>query len=42
MTVTIMRGISGSGKTTHACTLAQSTGALIVSRDIIRQQFGYR
>ena len=40
MTVTIMRGISGSGKTTHACTLAQSTGALIVSRDIIRQQFG--
>lgn len=37
MTLTIMRGISGSGKSKYA---VEDTDALIVSRDIIRLQFG--
>lgn len=40
MTVYILRGISGSGKSTYARRLAESGNTIIVSRDIIRQQFG--
>lgn len=36
MRLLIMRGVSGSGKSTYA----RNTGYYIVSRDIIRQQFG--
>ena len=37
MTVTILRGASGSGKSTYARSLEDT---LIISRDIIRQSFG--
>ena len=40
MTVYILRGISGSGKSTLARRIAAENNAIIVSRDIIRQQFG--
>lgn len=35
-TLTIMRGVSGSGKSTRATEIALSTGAEVVSRDSIR------
>lgn len=35
--LTIMRGISGSGKSTRALDLARRTGAAVVSRDDLRQ-----
>jgi predicted kinase len=40
-TITCMRGYPGSGKSTVAKTLAEATGAVIVSRDTLRyQMFG--
>jgi dephospho-CoA kinase len=40
-TITCMRGYPGSGKSTVAKSLAEATGAVIVSRDTLRyQMFG--
>lgn len=39
VTITLMSGISASGKTTRSRKLAEETGAAIISRDILREQY---
>lgn len=38
LTLTLMVGVSGSGKSTHAAKLAHATGATIVEPDAIRKE----
>ena len=38
LTLTLMVGVSGSGKSTHAAKLARATGATIVEPDAIRKE----